>query len=51
MPSVSSMKLRRDNWAAISIGHDQFHCDQAKHIEVDQHFIKQNIEDGVHCMR
>lgn len=44
------MKLLCDNKAAISICHNPVHHDRTKHVEVDRHFIKEKIEDGVICM-
>lgn len=36
--------------AAINILHNPVHHDRTKHVEVDRHFIKEKIEDGVICM-
>ena len=43
------MKLYCDNKAAISIAHNSVQHDRTKHIEVDRHFIKENIEAGIVC--
>ena len=40
------IKLYCDNKAAISISHNPVQHDKTKHIEVDKHFIKENIEKG-----
>ena len=44
------MKLFGDNKAAISIAHNPVQHDRTKHIEVDRHFIKENLEAGVICV-
>ena len=38
------MKLFCDNKAAIDISHNPIQHDQTKHVEVDRHFIKQNLD-------
>ena len=44
------MKLFCNNKFAISIAYNPVHHDRTKHVEVDKHFIKENIENGVICM-
>ena len=44
------MKLYYDNKAAISIAHNPVLHDCTKHVEVDKHFIKEKIGDGLVCM-
>ena len=39
-----------DNKAVISIAYNPVHHDRTKHVEVDKHFIKERIENGVICM-
>ncbi|KAK3012704.1 hypothetical protein RJ639_009860 [Escallonia herrerae] len=46
-PPSTSMKLMCDNKAAISIAKNPVHHDRTKHIEIDRHFIKEKIEQGV----
>ena len=38
------MNLLCDNKAAIDIAHNTVQDNQTKHVEVDRHFIKQNLE-------
>ena len=38
------MNVFCDNKAAIDISHNRVQHDQTKHMEVDRHFIKQNLE-------
>ena len=42
--SQHSCKLFCDNKAAISIFENSVQHDRTKHVEVDRHFIKENIE-------
>ena len=44
------MKLYCDNKSAITIAHNPIQHDRTKHIEVDRHFIKEKLEEGVVCM-
>ena len=39
-----------DNKATISIAHNPVLHDRTKHVEVDKHFIKEKIDNGVICM-
>jgi len=43
----SPMKLYCDNKAAISIAHNPVLHDRTKHVEVDKHFIKEKIDNGL----
>ena len=43
----SEMNLFCDNKAAIDISHNPIQHDRTKHVEVDQHFIKQNLEEKI----
>ncbi|RVW31461.1 Retrovirus-related Pol polyprotein from transposon RE1 [Vitis vinifera] len=45
-----SMKLYCDNKSAINIAHNPIQHDRTKHIEIDKHFIKEKLEEGVVCM-
>ena len=44
------MKLYCDNKSAINIPHNPIQHDKTNHIEVDTHFIKEKLEQGVLCM-
>ena len=44
------MKLYYDNKAAISIAHNPILHNRTKHIEVDKHFIKEKLENGLICV-
>ena len=47
VPIDGSIKLLSDSQAAISIAKNPVQHDRTKHIEIDKHFIKENIERGV----
>jgi hypothetical protein len=38
------MDLFCDNKAAIAIAHNPIQHDRTKHVEIDRHFIKENLE-------
>ena len=44
------MKLYCDNKLTINIAHNPIQHDRTKHFEVDRHFIKEKLEEGVVCM-
>ncbi|KAL5567394.1 hypothetical protein UlMin_030558 [Ulmus minor] len=44
------MKLYCDNISAISIAHNPVQHDRTKHVEIDRHFIKEKLENGVICI-
>jgi hypothetical protein len=44
------MKLYYDNKAAINIAHNHVQHDKTKHIEVDRHFIKEKLSEGLICI-
>lgn len=43
------MKLYCDNKSAISIGYNPVQHDQTKHVEVDRHFTKEKLDNGLTC--
>jgi hypothetical protein len=43
----SEMNLFCDNKAAIDISHNPVQHDHTKHVEVDRHFIKQNLNERI----
>ena len=46
-PPDSVMNLFCDNKATIDISHNPIQHDRTKHVEVDRHFIKQNLEERI----
>ena len=44
---MNAMKLYCDNKSAIEISNNPVQCDCTKHVEIDRHFIKVKIEDGI----
>jgi len=46
---TSEMELFCDNKSAIAISHDPVQHDRTKHVEVDRHFIKENLEEKIIC--
>ncbi|CAL5382404.1 unnamed protein product [Camellia sinensis] len=46
-PPDSTMNLLCDNKAAINISHNPIQHDRTKHVEVDRHVIKQNLEEQI----
>ena len=50
MKEEMPMKVYCDNKAAINISHNPVHHVRTKHVEVNKHFIKENVEDGTICM-
>jgi len=45
-----SMRLYCNNKFAISIPHNHVQHDRTKHIEIDQHFIKEKLKSGQICI-
>lgn len=45
--SHSAMNIFCDNKSAIEIAHNPVQHDRTKHVEVDRHFIKQNLETKI----
>ena len=43
------MRLYCDNKAAINIAHNPVQHDRTKHVEIDRHFIKENLGNGNIC--
>ena len=50
VPAQIPLKLFCDNKAAINISRNPVHHDITKHVEMDQHFIKEKVEDGTICI-
>ena len=47
--SSGSMRLYCDNKAAINIAHNPVQHDRTKHVEIDRHFIKEKLREGLIC--
>lgn len=47
VPLQSPLQMFCNNKIAISIFHNVVHHDRTKHVEVDRHFIKEKIEEGM----
>jgi ATP sulfurylase len=43
------MRLYCDNKAAINIAHNPVQHDRTKHVEIDRHFIKEKLREGIIC--
>ena len=46
-PPKSEMRLFCDNKATIKISHNPVQHDRTKHVEVDRHFVQQNLDAKV----
>ena len=46
-PQKGAYRLLCDNKAAISISENPIQHDRTKHVEVDRHFIKEKIDEGL----
>lgn len=44
-----TIKLDHDNKSATNIAHNPVQHDQTKRIEVDRHFIKEKLDNGLIC--
>lgn len=44
------LKLYSDSKIVISIAHNSIQHDRTKHIEIDRHFIKEKLDDGIICL-
>lgn len=44
------IKLYYDNKAAISLTHNPVQHDRTKHVEIDRHFIKEKLVEGIICI-
>ena len=44
------IKLYCDNKATINISNNPIQHDRTKHIEINRHFIKEKLENGIVCM-
>ena len=47
IPAEKTMEMSCDNQAAISIAKNPVHHDRTKHVEIDRHFIKEKIDEGI----
>ncbi|KAF5819693.1 putative RNA-directed DNA polymerase [Helianthus annuus] len=46
-PPTTATKIMCDNKAAIQISENPVQHDRTKHVEVDRHFIKEKLEEGI----
>ena len=46
---TDSMRLYRDNKSATNVADNPLQHDRTKHVEIDIHFIKENITSGTIC--
>ena len=44
-----SMRLYCDNKVVINIAHNPIQHDRTKHVEIDMHFIKEKLREGLIC--
>lgn len=44
---TGSVKLYSGSKFAINIAHNLVHHDRTKHMEIDRHFIKEKVEEGI----
>ena len=44
------LMLYCDNKAALDIAHNPIQHDRTKHVEIDRHFIKEKLDQGILCM-
>ena len=44
-----SMRLYCDNKIVINIAHNPVQHDRTKHVEIDRHFIKEKLREGLIC--
>lgn len=49
-PFQEPMRLYYDSKATINITHDLVQHDRTEHIEIDRHFIKKKLDDGLICI-
>ncbi|KAL5732390.1 hypothetical protein ACOSQ2_032082 [Xanthoceras sorbifolium] len=47
VPIDGSIKLLSDSQSVINMAKNSVQHDHTKHIEIDKHFIKENIEGGI----
>lgn len=50
MPSHNPMNLNCSNKTTISIVYNPIHHYRTKHVEIDRHFIKEEIEEELICI-
>ena len=50
VPRESPIKLYCDNKAALNIAQNPVQHERIKHVEVDRHFIKENVENENICL-